>query len=542
MQTSTLRRGLLSGLFLLAGLLPAAAQRVLWADASPTVVPKQHTLALNRFRAVAVQLGTVRSTLRTAPSERSAAARQSGTVVSLPLPDGSSQRFRVVATQVMAPALAARYPRIRTYVAHGLDDPTATARLDVSPAGFHAQILAANRTVYIDPAAPGDTVHHLVFDQSSMSRSALGAVCYTPDGLDQHTITKLNRPAAMQRPNGSQLRTYRLAVACTGEYAATKGGTKEGALAGIVTSVNRVDGIYERELAIRMVLIPNNDRLIFLTDSTDRYTNDDGEIMLRQNQAVLTDSIGSANYDIGHVFSTGGGGIAALGSVCVAGVKGMGVTGLPTPVGDAFDVDFVAHEMGHQFGAEHTFNSQLGSCGGGTRSASSAYEPGSGVTIMAYAGICDADNLQDSSIPYFHSSSYDQILDHVTGAGNCAVVTTTSNQAPTANAGANYRIPISTPFTLTGSATDPNGDALTYSWEQYNLGPAGNATTPRGDAPIFRSFAPTSSTSRTFPRVSDLVNNTTTIGELLPTYARRLIFRFVARDNRDGGGAWNMIQ
>ncbi|MBO3273173.1 reprolysin-like metallopeptidase [Hymenobacter defluvii] len=536
MQTFTLRRGLLSGLFLIAGLLPAAAQRVLWADASPAVVPKQHTLALSRFRAVTVQLGTVRNTLRAAPTERSAAARASGTVVSLPLPDGTSQRFRVVATQVMAPALAARYPRIRTYLAQGLDDPTATARLDVSPAGFHAQILAANRTVYIDPAAPGDTVNHLVFDQSSMSRSALGAVCHTPDGLDRTTTAALNRPAALQRPNGSQLRTYRLAVACTSEYAATKGGTKEGALAGIVTSVNRVDGIYERELAIRMVLIANNDRLIFLTDSTDRYTNDNGEMMLKQNQAVLTDSIGSANYDIGHVFSTGGGGIAALGSVCVAGSKAMGVTGSPNPVGDAFDVDFVAHEMGHQFGADHTFNSQTGSCGRGNRSASSAYEPGSGVTIMAYAGICGNDNLQANSIPYFHSRSYDQILNHVTGAGNCAVVTATGNQAPTVNAGANYRIPIGTPFTLTGSATDPDGDALTYTWEQYNLGPVGAPTAPQGNAPIFRSFEPTPIPSRTFPRVSDLVNNATTIGELLPTYARRLIFRFVARDNRDGGG------
>jgi len=542
MQTSTLRgttlrRGLLSGLFLLAGLLPATAQRVLWADAAPASTPKQHTLALNRFRAVTVQLGNLRTTLRTAPAERSAAARTSGTVVSLPLPDGTSQRFRVVATEVMAPALAARYPRIRTYVAQGLDDPTATARLDVSPAGFHAQILAATRTVYIDPAAPGDTLHHLVFDQSSMSRGALGAVCLTPDGLDQTTTTgSLNRPAATQQANGSQLRTYRLAVACTGEYAATKGGTREGALAGIVTSVNRVDGIYERELAIRMVLIANNDRLIFLNDSTDRYTNSDGEVMLNQNQSVLTDSIGSANYDIGHVFSTGGGGIAALASVCVAGRKAMGVTGLPNPVGDAFDVDFVAHEMGHQFGGEHTFNSQTGNCGGGNRSASSAYEPGSGVTIMAYAGICGIDNLQASSIPYFHSRSYDQILAHVTGAGNCAVVTSTGNQAPTVTAGANYRIPISTPFTLTGAATDPDGDALTYSWEQYNLGPAGAPTAPQGNAPLFRSFAPVALPSRTFPRVSDVVNNTKTIGEVLPTYARRLIFRLVARDNRDGGG------
>jgi len=512
--------------------LPAAAQRALWADAAAATVPARHAASLTRFRAVTFQLSTLRSLLQTAPAENHlTTARPVGPMLALPLPDGTTGRFRVMTVPVMDPALAARYPSIRTYVAQGLDDATATARLDVSPAGLHAQILTATQTIYIDPATPGDDTHYLVFDRAAMRRSGEFA-CQT---AAHPTLDTTPLPSGVQRrPNGAQLRTYRLALACTGEYTASKGGTKAGALAAMVTSINRVDGIYERELAIRLVLVPRTDTLIFLNAATDSYANGDGETMLTQNQATVTARIGTANYDIGHVFGTLSGGIASLGVVCLNGFKAQGVTGIPNPVGDAFDVDYVAHEMGHQFGAEHTFNSVMSNCGG-QRSAESAYEPGSGSTIMAYAGICGADNLQPNSDPYFHSQSYDQILTYLAGTF-CATITASGNQPPTVDAGAHYRIPLNTPFTLTGTATDSDGDALTYSWEQHNLGPAGAPEAPQGDAPIFRTFAPVAVPSRTFPRVSDLLNNTTGKGELLPTYARRLLFRLVARDNRLGGG------
>ncbi|WP_165370561.1 reprolysin-like metallopeptidase [Hymenobacter persicinus] len=489
---------------------------------------------LRQYRPVTVQLSAMRSTLAQAPAEQGAGARNSSTVVSLPLPDGTSQRFRVVEVPVMSAELAARYPMIKTYAAQGIDNPAATARLDVTPAGFHAMISLSDRTVYIDPAANGDTEHYNVFDKQAMVQK--GFVCLNTDAQE----VNVPQASAFQRvPNGTQLRTYRLALACTGEYAvavcAPATPTKELTLAKMVTSVNRVDGVYEKEVAVRLVLIANNDQLIYLSGSSDPYTNNDGSTMLGQNISTVNSIIGAANYDIGHVFSTGGGGVAYKPSVCLSNKAG-GVTGLPQPVGDAFDIDFVAHEMGHQFGGDHTFNSNTGNCAGGNRAATSAYEPGSGVSIMAYAGICAPQDLDPHSIPYFHSRSFDQIVAHITGAGNCGVVTNTNNNAPVVNAGANYVIPFKTPFTLTGSATDPNNDALTYSWEQYNLGPTGDPRTPTGDAAIFRMFAPTVSPSRTFPKIYNLITNTDTIGEQLPTYARKLIFRLVARDNRVNGG------
>ncbi|RSK48872.1 reprolysin-like metallopeptidase [Hymenobacter rigui] len=490
---------------------------------------------------IAVEASALEATLRTAPPETQAAA---GILLPVPLPDGSVENFRVWRVPVMAPELAARYPAIQTYAGQSLQNPAVSARFDLTPQGFHGLLLGSPvGKVVIEPvdAAAG------LYASRTASSSASWSCTLPASTAKQPTVANRGQAAAF----GSTLLTYRLALACTGEYATAVTAnatpavatTKLNVLAAMVTAINRVTGIYEKELAIRLVLIGNNDQLIYLSAATDPYTNDDGSAMLGENQANVDAVIGTARYDIGHVFSTGGGGIAALQAVCDVNIKAQGVTGLPNPRGDGFYVDYVAHEMGHQFGGNHTFNSVTGSCNG-NRNRQTAMEPGSGTTIMAYAGICGADNVQSNSDPYFHAISQDEIRSYVLDTrtnygGACPVYTSTGNQAPVVTAGASYTIPQGTPFTLTGSATDANGDALTYAWEQMDQSSQGGAPAAAATsttAPLFRAFAPVSTGTRTFPRLTDILSNTATIGETLPTVARTMNFRLTARDNRPGGG------
>ena len=514
------------------------AQTDYWTDISKeqiTPIGNRYIIP-ESYRTIRLNVDKMRQLLQSAPMEFTAEANENPSIIYIPIPDGSFQRFKFYESPTMEPELQAKYPEIRTYTGQGIDDPYATIKLDFTPHGFHAQILSPNGRVFIDPHNQGDIYHYISYYTKDYKKAA-EFECQV--FYDEHTIEEPNyNIEAPLAPSGSQLRTYRLANAATGEYTIFHGGTVTLGLAAVTTSVNRVNGVYEKEVAVRMVLVANNNLIIYTNPSTDPYSNNDGFAMLSQNISNLNSVIGSANYDIGHVFSTGGGGVAYLGVVCTSNKAG-GVTGSPSPIGDPFDIDYVAHEMGHQFKANHSFNGNAGSCAGSNRNASTAYEPGSGSTIMAYAGICGSQNLQSNSDAYFHVISFDEIVAFTTtGSGNsCAVITNTGNNPPvvTVPSGGFY-IPKSTPFSLTGSATDPNGDALTYCWEEFDLGPAGAPNSPSGDAPIFRSFTPVSSPTRIFPKVSDLVNNTSTIGELLPSYARNLKFRLTVRDNRAGGG------
>lgn len=538
---------LLVSLILTGNAFAGASIDGLWQDvAEETALAAgngQRVLFPSDYRVLSLNVLAFQDLARTAPLELTYGVEDISPIMTLPMPDGSFARFRIQESVIMEPNLAARLPEVKTYRGQGVDDPTASARLDFTPLGFHGFIRSTRGAVYIDPFLKGDKGYYISYWRRDYVRGSNVPPfrCDFAQANPSAVNTKTDSVSAESRPSvlaasGATLRTYRLALAATGEYTAFYGGTVAGAQAGIVTTMNRVGGIFEQDVAVRMTLVDNT-AIVFTDPGTDPYDNTSGD--LPENQATIDSLIGTANYDIGHLFGTGGGGVATLQSVCSATQKARGLTGSGSPVGDGYDVDYVAHEMGHQFGGNHTFNGTTSSCGG-NRASSAAYEPGSGSTIMAYAGICGAEDLQAHSDPYFHVKSFDEIVAFTTGSGNaCAVQTSTGNGAPIVNAGTAISIPRSTPFYLTGSATDPNDDPLTYCWEQFNLGTASPPNTDNGTRPIFRSFNPVTSGVRTFPKISDLLNNTTTIGESLPTTTRTMTFRLTARDNEAGGGGVN---
>jgi hypothetical protein len=514
------------------------AARVLWQDVDEHSIEAMaddfRVLTPGTYRTLRLDEAALDALVETAPREFTGGAE---VVLSLPLPAGGFGRFRIEDSPILEEGLAAQFPELRTWRGQGIDDPTATVRFDRTPQGFHAMILGAGGTIFIDPRAKGDTTHYVAYDKKDYQRRVRSDFRCHVSG-ERIVGERAGEAAAALRAPGGTLQVYRLALAATGEYTAFHGGTVNAGMAAIVTTMNRVNGVYERDLAVRMVLVASNSAVVYTNASTDPYTNSNGSTMLGQNQTNLTNVIGSANYDIGHVFSTGGGGVAGLGVVCSSGNKARGVTGQSQPVGDGFDIDYVAHEMGHQFGGNHTFNGTTGSCNG-NRASSAAYEPGSGSTIMPYAGICGAEDLQPHSDDYFHSKSLLEISAFLAAGGaSCDQASATGNTVPTVDAGAAFTIPRGTPFTLTATGSDANGDTLTYTWEQYDLGAASPPNTDNGNRPIFRSFNPTTSPARTFPKLSDILNNTATLGESLPTTTRTMTFRVTARDNRSGGGGF----
>ena len=530
----------------------------LWQEITETPAMQRQTRQIKpqSYRTLRLNQVAMQRLLRQAPLESSAAAQQTQVVITIPLPDGSFASFRIEESPIMAPELAAQFPEIKTFRGQGLDDPTATASLDWTPQGFHAQILSAGVTVYVDPYAQGDTANYIAYSKSDYPKRDPNWQCLVPSSGRRTQSGAGQQPHV---PNGSFRRELRLAMAATGEYTTffrqagdTDAQAKVRALAAINTTMNRVNGIWERDMAIRFVLIANELAIIYTNAATDPYTNEDPNTAADENQANLDAVIGDANYDQGHVFLTAGGGVGGEG-VCITGAKAGGATGTDNPVGDPFDVDFVAHEIIHQFGAGHTFNALgEGACTAGNREPMVAYEPGSASTVASYAGTCDASNLQLNSDDYFHSASLDQVINYVTNIGTCANQVNIGNQIPTVNAGANFTVPRGTPFTLTATGNDPNGDALTYCWEEFDLGAASPPNTDNGNRPIFRSYRPSVSPARTFPSLQYILNNANippaTVpcgqenclsGETVTNSARTMNFRVTVRDNHAGGGGIN---
>ena len=544
----------LSVLFLLSLSFTLFAQNSFFtpkSEAAISLVNGNRAIIPNKYNTIQADVDKLKNFLWSLPSLKNLVNRNAAPILEIPMPDGSMAKFRVWESSIMHPELQAKFAEIKSFGGQGITDPYATIRFDYNPYfGFSAQILSAvTGRVFIDPYVRGDINNYMSYYSRDAKRSG-DFVCDLRSNAKDYP-----NPASIVAAGpcrGTQLYTYRLALACTGEYAVAVAGatpTVPAVAAAMNTAMVRVNGVYETETSITMQLVPNNNSLIYLNGATDPYTNNQGGTMLGENITNCNTIIGFTNYDIGHVFSTGGGGIAILGCICTSNKAG-GVTGLSNPVGDAFYIDYVAHEMGHQYGGNHTFNSTTSNCGPPNRNSSTAYEVGSGTSVQAYAGICAADNIQPNSDPFFHTVSFDEISNYAAGTGGtCAAITATGNTLPVITAmnnnGAN--IPIGTPFTLTATATDANNDPLTYCWEEWDLGPGGawnngiNSTT----SPLFKSRVPKTSGSRTFPDIAVILagypaNPPSALnglkGESLPQVPRAIKFRLTVRDNRAGGG------
>lgn len=533
----------LSGLLLSS--FSAFTQNNFWSDIREQSIQTngERRIIPDVYRTYVLNFEAMRQFLSTAPDEADVNNGFSeGVVLSLPFPDGRIVRFRIWESSIMHPDLQAQFPQIRTYAGRGIEQPLMRIRFDQTHTGFHAMVSGTEKgAVFIDPYAYGDIEHYTAYYKKDfVKRDGSVFTC----NVDENFAPEIEIPGAndAQRAAGcGTFRVYDLALAATGEYSNFHGSNttnndKSLAIAAMTTSMNRVNGVFENEMGLRMVFVANNADIVYLNPSTDPYTNGTPNVMISENQTNCDAVIGATNYDIGHVFGTNSGGLASLGSPCT-GNRARGVTGSAAPVGDPFDIDYVAHEMGHQYGANHT---QYNSC---NRVGAAAMEPGSASTIMGYAGICSPD-VQNNSDAYFHTKSLRQMGAFIAGAtGNsCPTKTASGNTQPTLAALTNKSIPISTPFVLTGVGSDPNGDPITYCWEQVdslpNSGSSSQTQPPEStntQGPMFRSFDPDASPSRYFPRLSDLVNNTNYAWEELPSVARTLRFRCTVRDNRLNG-------
>ncbi len=477
--------------------------------------------------------------------------QQSYPVIELPNPAGELESYYIFESPMMAMELANKFPEIKTYTLVHTQNPIITGKADFTYWGFHAKIFNGKNTYFIDPYKRYNNEWYFVYYKKDYTIPANERMqCLIDEEIVESEIhsgepvrdSNLPQLKGQRKTFGTEKRTYRLALACTEEYAAAVGGanpTKASVLSAMVTTMNRVNGVFERDFSMMAQLIANNTDVIFLPGSNDPYTNSSGSTMLGQNQTTLNNIIGAANFDFGHVFSTGGGGIANLACVCRTS-KARGVTGRSNPVGDPFDIDYVAHEMGHQFGGSHTFNSIIGSCQG-NGSSNSAYEPGSATTIMGYAGLCGSDDVQNNSDDYYHIRSLMQMSDHMDGLGNCAAKVPTNNTPPVLGAiNQTYYIPYKTFFELTANATDAENNPITYCWEQWDLGAFGPWNTVSTGNPLFRSYPPTSSNVRVFPIMSRVIPEVLKVkGEVLPEVTRNISFKVAARDINNGNGAFN---
>ena len=446
----------------------------------------------------------------------------------LPLPNGEQRTFLLSYDPVYSDSFAKHHPELLTFKGVDQHNPRLTGRFDLTPNGFHAMFRQDGKLIYIDPDRTTES-QYLVYQH----RRGSGFI----DAIRQVDTP----PLPAQKPTAARgainLRTYRIIVAATGEYTRFHGG-ESAARAEIVTAINRVNQVFETDLAVRLQLVnPAVDSPIYSDPATDPFVNDVNDD-IETMRSLLNSRYGAGSYDLGHLFSTSsGGGLAYVSSVCSDSFKGGGVTGAPRPTGDSFYIDFVSHELGHQFGANHTYNSSDPFCDD-QRNNPTAFEPGSGSSIMAYSGLCNSDNLQTNADAYFHAGSIAQVRDYINSGGGsrCGTSSVLSNNDPVVDAGADYTVPAQTPLRLSGSATNSETtDSLSYSWEQLDAG--SGAVLSLGDigsGPLFRSWPPQSTPIRYLPRLQDVIDGSLTLGEAYATTDRVMNFRLTVRDGSGG--------
>jgi subtilisin-like proprotein convertase family protein len=531
-----------------------------WQDISPqemSFARSQETLvAAETYRALQLDFESLEQALTTAPLEFTAAGRTTPLRVTLPLPNGEMETFAVVNSSVLSPGIASRYPSIMSFKGRSVNNAAVTTRFSFGPRGLHAIISTTSGTAFIDPYTYGQQPYYTAYysKDAAAFMDGLQLDCgYEPDGEVSHEDHDHDIENRNSEP--VSLSVYTFGLACSGEYASYKfADTKEEVLAEMVQIVNRVNEVLENDVAVRLVIAENTDEAIFLDSDTDPYTDgsDVGE-SYGQTPGILDQYIGNENYDVGHSFiAFCGGGTVGIGggracneNINTGRYKGLGIS-CQFENNNAFAVELVAHEVGHQLSASHTFNN----CEGNEENAvpSSAYEPGGGSTIMSYTGACGSQIVQSSADDYYHGINVEQIRNYTQNddGNTCSEIIPTDNELPsvTHNYEDGFQIPIRTPFELTAEATDPNsGDVLTYCWEQFDLGPASPIGGPTLNSPIFRTFSPTTNGTRVFPQLSKIVNNTSNNQEVLPTYNRDLTFRCTVRDNNDeaGGAVWEEV-
>lgn len=531
---------------------PTFAQQGLWGSfygkSAPTSNPK--SFLPSEYSVVTLNQQGINALLAGAGT-----TPETGVKVSIPAPDGTFRTFTVWNTPVLEEALQSQHQDIQTYTGISTTDGSVTVKMSATPMGFFARVFSynSNESFAIEPYGYDANGYYTVAYAKNVNSLPVSSACNPAKlgNLTEGTPVDLDATggSTAQRTNGSTRHTYRLAMACTGEYAQAVTGspvpTVSQVLAVITATINNANAVWEREIAVSLKLVSSTTSVIYLDGNADPYTNDTNDILIDENQTNVNNVIGSGNYDIGHVFNTAGGGLAALASTCSNGSKASGVSGSSGPS----DIGTVIHEVGHQMGAGHTFTSEAGGCNGNGMDES-AYEPGSGTTIMSYNGACAADNTPSVSTDYYNRYNLQQMNIFLTSTGmNCGTTAVGQTPITMANLSVRHIIPANTPFELISPEafkTVASNATTTYCWEQSDKGPitmveANGASVNAG--PTFSSLDPDTSRIRVFPSYLLLSDNQySSSGARLPNVSRNMSFKVTARSiATDGWGTHNII-